>query len=221
MLNTLTRNLGLDDSILQSTPATFYAEAHPNSLIAKSIEIQTTVRLMKSSTFSYLDCSSDQQSMIAAVIQPLLNYTDHTVQYMMSMNIAVTPRFTTWFGRYSLFNVITVRKRYANINAALSTQSIFFNCGCTASNDTYAYVYPKIPYIIFLCTQFWAADITGTNSKVGTIIHETSHFTIVAGTTDQMYGQEGCLQLATSDPVGATNNADNFEYFAENDPMLT
>ena len=47
-----------------------------------------------------------------------------------------------------------------------------------------------------------------------------SHFNVVAGTDDVVYGQTACRSLAQSDPAGARNNADSHEYFAENTPAL-
>ncbi|HEV8631557.1 MAG TPA: M35 family metallo-endopeptidase, partial [Thermoanaerobaculia bacterium] len=50
--------------------------------------------------------------------------------------------------------------------------------------------------------------------------HETSHFTVVAGTDDWAYGQSACKSLALSNPTNAVDNADSHEYFAENTPAL-
>ena len=60
--------------------------------------------------------------------------------------------------------------------------------------------------------------MTGTDSKAGTLIHEMSHFTVVAGTDDWAYGQTAAKSLAFSDPAKALDNADSHEYFAENTP---
>jgi hypothetical protein len=50
----------------------------------------------------------------------------------------------------------------------------------------YAYVYPNRPYEIFLCNAFWSAPATGTDSKMGTIVHEMSHFIATADTDDNV-----------------------------------
>jgi len=60
--------------------------------------------------------------------------------------------------------------------------------------------------------------LTGTDSKAGTLIHEMSHFNVVAGTDDVVYGQSGAMSLASSDPNPAVTVADSHEYFAENSP---
>jgi len=92
-----------------------------------------------------------------------------------------------------------------------------FYCNCHQKN-TYAYVYPDRPYEVHLCGAFWQAPATGTDSKAGTLVHETSHFNNVAGTDDWAYGQSACQSLATSNPDHAIANADSHEYFAENTP---
>lgn len=127
-------------------------------------------------------------------------------------------RYTTWFGRYNASRYDQVTKNFEKILDALTNQPITLNCGC--DEDYFAYVYPNKPYEIYLCNLFWSAPLTGTDSKAGTIIHELSHFTVVAGTDDHVYGQTGCKSLADTDPAKAVENADSHEYFAENNPPL-
>jgi peptidyl-Lys metalloendopeptidase len=55
----------------------------------------------------------------------------------------------------------------------------------------------------------------------GTLVHEISHFHIVADNADNAYGQPPCQQLAITYPLNAVNNADSYQYFSENNPMLT
>ncbi|KAG8684904.1 hypothetical protein FRC09_015075, partial [Ceratobasidium sp. 395] len=74
---------------------------------------------------------------------------------------------------------------------------------------------------IFLCGVFFQAPETGTDSKAGTIVHESSHFTVNGGVSDHVYGQDGAKALAKSDPNQAVDNADSHEYFAENNPALS
>ena len=70
-----------------------------------------------------------------------------------------------------------------------------------------------------MCNAYWNAPLTGTDSKAGTLIHEMSHFTIVADTDDYVYGQTAARNLANTNPTNAVDNADNHEYFAENTPF--
>jgi peptidyl-Lys metalloendopeptidase len=71
-----------------------------------------------------------------------------------------------------------------------------------------------------VCKAFWSAPMTGTDSKGGTLVHEMSHFNVVAGTDDWVYGQSGAASLAVSNPSQAIDNADSHEYFGENTPAL-
>ena len=63
-----------------------------------------------------------------------------------------------------------------------------------------------------------SAPTTGTDSKAGTLVHEMSHFNVVASTDDWAYGQSAAKSLAISNPTKALDNADTHEYFAENNP---
>lgn len=129
------------------------------------------------------------------------------------------PRYRTWFGTYSQTNYDTVSTNFNQISQALSEETMSFHCDC--NDASYAYVYPDQPYIIHLCTEFWTAQATGTDSQSGTLVHETSHFIVVADTNDHAYSQSNCKDLAVSNPALAIDNADSHEYFAENNPFVT
>ena len=79
------------------------------------------------------------------------------------------------------------KTHFTSIKSAFDTKAVIVDCGCTDS--AYAYVYPNSPYRIYVCNAFWSAPNTGTDSKAGTLIHEMSHFNVVAGTDDCAYGQ--------------------------------
>ena len=110
------------------------------------------------------------------------------------------------------------RTHFERSRDAFQTQALTLDCSCK-KKGTYAYVYPNQPYKIYVCGAFWSAPMTGTDSKGGTLVHEMSHFNVVAGTDDVVYGQSGAKNLAITDPAGALNNADSHEYFAENNPF--
>jgi peptidyl-Lys metalloendopeptidase len=111
-----------------------------------------------------------------------------------------------------------VTDNFIQIDNAFDTAPITVDC--KRKKNYYAYVYPTMPYKIFVCRAFWNAPMTGTDSKAGTLVHEMSHFDVVAATDDVVYGQSGCRQLADSNPDDAIRNADSHEYFAENMPVL-
>ena len=128
----------------------------------------------------------------------------------------VSARYSTWFGAVNATRYTTGKNHFDAIQAAFATKPITVDCGC--KKTYYAYVYPTQPYKIYVCKAFWSAPVTGTDSRAGTLIHEMSHFNVVAGTDDHVYGQSGAKSLAISNPDNALDNADNHEYFSENTP---
>lgn len=125
-------------------------------------------------------------------------------------------RYLTWFGGLDAARGARVSSNVAAIKDAFENKPVKIDCGC--NEDYFAYVYPAKPYTVWVCKAFWAAKVTGTDSRGGTLLHEMSHFDVVAGTDDHVYGQQGAGELARSAPQRAINNADSYEYFGENSP---
>jgi peptidyl-Lys metalloendopeptidase len=165
---------------------------------------------------TYKSCSSTQINGAGSAVAAARSYSENAKGYLASGTTG--PRYTTWFGAYTSSRYSTARQNFANIDAAMdqSGGQITINCGC--NQNYFAYVYPTRPYEIFVCKAFWNARNTGTDSRAGTLIHEMSHFNVVAGTDDHAYGQSAAKSLALTDPARALDNADNHEYFAENTP---
>lgn len=165
---------------------------------------------------SYVGCDSTQINTAGSAVNSARTYSENAKGYLATGTVG--PRYTTWFGAYTSTRYSTARTHFVDIDAAMdqSGGQVKINCGCNQSY--YAYVYPTRPYEIFVCRAFWSAPLTGTDSKAGTLIHEMSHFNVVAATDDVVYGQSGAKSLAISDPDAALNNADSHEYFAENTP---
>jgi len=165
---------------------------------------------------SFTGCSSTRQTQIRAAWTAAKSYASNAASYLNGISSG-TARYTTWFGAYSTSNRNTARSHFTKINNALNTAALTVDCTCTDAG-TYAYVYPTSPYRIYVCGAFWSASTTGTDSQAGTLVHEMSHFNVVASTNDHAYGQGNAKSLARSNPSRALNNADNHEYFAENTP---
>lgn len=165
---------------------------------------------------SYVGCSSTQINGAGNAVVAARNYAENAKGYLNAGTVGA--RYTSWFGAYTSSRYGTAKQHFVSIDTAMdqSGGQIKINCGCNQSY--YAYVYPTRPYEIFVCRAFWSASNTGTDSKAGTLIHEMSHFNVVAGTDDWAYGQTAARSLASSDPTKALDNADNHEYFAENTP---
>lgn len=167
----------------------------------------------------YVSCSPSQKLLINSAFSTAVTYAKAAQTYLTSNTPSNRPRYVTWFGAYtsSLWN--TAKTNFQKIATSLQSDSYVIDCSCTSSG-TYAYVYRNSPYKIYVCGAFWSASTYGTDSKAGTIIHEASHFTVVANTDDNAYGQTACKNLANTSPTKAVQNADSHEYFAENTPNL-
>jgi peptidyl-Lys metalloendopeptidase len=166
---------------------------------------------------SFNACTVDQRTLLVQARTQTTNYANDAKTYLDSHNSG-TPRYLEWFGTYTSSRYNTVKSNFADIADAMTNAGIAFDCKC--KQKYYAYVYPNQPYNIYLCQAFWSAPLSGTDSKAGTLIHEMSHFNVVAGTDDVVYGQAGARNLADTDPDAAITNADSHEYFAENTPPL-
>ncbi|NMO22485.1 peptidase M35 [Pyxidicoccus fallax] len=167
---------------------------------------------------STANCTSTRASTVSSAFSAAQTMANGSVSYLTNTTPGNTSRYRTWFGTYSSTNWNTAKSHFTAIKSAFDTRSTIVDCNCTSS--AYAYVYKNQPYRIYVCNAFWNAPMTGTDSKGGTLVHEMSHFTVVADTDDHAYGQSAAKSLATSSPTRALDNADNHEYFAENTPAL-
>ncbi|KAF8583581.1 peptidyl-Lys metalloendopeptidase [Ramaria rubella] len=169
---------------------------------------------------SFSACGSDQEADINNAIPNAVTYVDDSLSFLND-NPSSTPRFTTWFGSFTDENYNIILDHFTSLSGTGSFTSWSYDCACeNADDDTFAYVFPDNYGEVFLCPQFFAAPLIGTNSKAGTLVHESTHFTATAGTKDFAYGQQDCESLAQSLPDKAIQNADSHEYFAENNPEL-
>ncbi|WP_394828437.1 M35 family metallo-endopeptidase [Pendulispora albinea] len=189
------------------------------SPLARRMTLQKSVQSSAlAGTPSFAGCSSSQQTDVTNAFSSAGTYANQAVTYLNGTPSATT-RYTTWFGAYSSSNWDVVKGHFANIQSAFDSKPFTFDCS-TCTSNSFAYVYKDEPYTVYLCGSFWGAPRTGTDSKAGTIVHETSHFAVVADTDDNAYGQGDCKSLAKSSPSQARANADSHEYFAENNPAL-
>ena len=165
----------------------------------------------------YAHCSNAQQDTIAGALAAGSAMASDGLAYMSSGK-EPAQRYVNWFGVLDAGRQGTVTKHFTAIKEAFETKPVTVDCDC--DEDYFAYVYPAQPYKIWVCNAFWTAPLTGTDSKGGTLLHEMSHFDIVAGTDDHVYGQQGAAEMARTAPQRAVNNADSHEYFGENSPPL-
>jgi peptidyl-Lys metalloendopeptidase len=166
---------------------------------------------------SYANCSNAQQDTIAGALAAGGAMAANGLGYLTSGK-EQGQRYVNWFGALDAARQATVNRNFTAIRDAFETKPIKVDCAC--DEDYFAYVYPAQPYTIYVCNAFWSAPLTGTDSKGGTLLHEMSHFDVVAGTDDHVYGQQGAAEMARTAPERAINNADSHEYFGENSPPL-
>lgn len=166
---------------------------------------------------TYAQCSNAQQDTISHAMAAGSAMAASGLAYLTSGK-EQAQRYTNWFGALDAARQATVNKHFTAIKDAFETKPLKVDCGC--DEDYFAYVYPMQPYTIWVCKAFWSAPMTGTDSMGGTLLHELSHFEIVAGTDDHVYGQQGAAEMARTAPERAVNNADSHEYFGENSPAL-
>lgn len=181
----------------------------------RGADIDGVMKRTKAGSVSFVGCSNSQASSISSGHAASKTMTSGSLSYLNSG--ATGSRYTTWFGSYSSSRYNTVKSNFNKISDALNNQPLEFYCDCSSS--AFAYVYPNQPYKVHLCNAFWSAPTSGTDSKGGTIVHEVSHFDIVANTDDLAYGHTACKKLSKQ-PTRAIRNADSHEYFAENTPAL-
>lgn len=161
---------------------------------------------------AYNGCSNTQISTLNTAKSNALSISSKAVNHLAA-NPNGSTLYTYWFGTYTSSRFNTVDSHFDAIADAFANKTVTFDCTCR--QRYYAYVYPTQPYKIYLCKVFWSAPNLGRDSKAGTLVHEMSHFNVVAGTDDYVYGATAAHNLAMTDPAKAVDNADNHEYFAE------
>ncbi|KEZ99416.1 protease, partial [Xanthomonas vasicola pv. vasculorum NCPPB 895] len=202
-----------EPAVATSTPLTVWLDGARRG-VQRQLSVGPTAVV---NGINYLNCSTTRTSQAGSAVTAARNYSQNARTYLNAGSTGA--RYTTWFGAYNASRYSRVSSNFVNIDNALDQNNgqLTINCSCEAdAADAYAYVYPNQPYEIHVCNAFWSASTTGTDSKAGTLVHETSHFTVVAGTQDRVYGQSGARSLAISNPAQAITNADSHEYFAEN-----
>jgi peptidyl-Lys metalloendopeptidase len=206
---------------IKSAPVTLWIDGSlPRGSVAQLAQQPQSIDEMRAAlaggSLSFNKCTATQQSSVTTAVSAGLSMVTNGDAYMAKG--AIGARYNKWFGATDTARVSTIKSHYVALKDAFANKPITVDCGC--NKTYYAYVYPTKPYVIYVCKAFWSAPMTGTDSKGGTLVHEMSHFNVVASTDDWVYGQSGAASLAISDPAKAIDNADSHEYFGENTPAL-
>jgi peptidyl-Lys metalloendopeptidase len=209
-----------------SPVATFRLVEERKTRLAKGIALDWRPVAAKKGAMgiSFRNCTPEQEKEIAEAHTEAVRLAKEARSILTRTKVKERPgadRFETWFGTYDKKRYATISSHFLKIRDALSKKNVVFNSDCDPRyRDAYAYVSPSNPYEIYLCNAFWKAPVLGTDCRAGVMIHEISHFYVVAETDDHVYGQNESQDLAKTDPDNAIDNADSHEYFAENDPQV-
>jgi peptidyl-Lys metalloendopeptidase len=175
-------------------------------------------------SLSFDQCSPDQ-------INALTDAHDRATQlaaygsfelFLGALSGKPNPPYLTWFGAYDKTRYDQVSNNFNVIYGVLAhEQSLRIICAdrnednCYPLSNVAAFVYPAFAYDVYVCPLYWTLPPAGTDSQADTLVHEVSHFDVVAKTSDFAYGTGSCLWLATNDPVKAIANADSYAYFSD------
>ncbi len=207
LISSNTAVFNLEDTGLQ--PIVTIAETlRRNSSSTPQMTLRATVGAAKAPYFAGAWSSSDKSSSTTAY------NAAYSILSTCYTSVSSNPNlYTKWFGyRYSGY-VDTVKGVFLSIKKAMESTSYILNyLGPKCKGNIVAYTYHGST-TLYLCAGYFSAPTTGSDSKMGTIVHEMSH--AVAYTEDYKYGPSDCQALAKNYPDMAINNADNYEYFAE------
>jgi len=165
------------------------------------------------------NCNSTRTTDIRTADTHAGTLTTRVINYLGSA--CPSGKYVEWMGQCESSRYSTVSGNFNRIRSRHNSGYRVDCAGSSCSANTYAYVFPSdTTYTVYVCGAFWNAPINTCNwdSKPGTLIHELSHFTNVAGTSDFAYGTAACRNLASNNPSQAIRNADNHEYLSESCP---
>jgi peptidyl-Lys metalloendopeptidase len=129
--------------------------------------------------------------------------------------------YTRWFGACDSNRYSTVKNCLSRVRSGLQASYPVDCAGSSCTANTYAYVFPTdTTHTVYVCGYFWRVPSGNCvmDSQPGTLIHEMSHFNNVCSTRDVTYGQQNCLNLASSNPNSAVQNADNYCFYTDSCP---
>lgn len=173
---------------------------------------------------STVNCTKTEQGQFIAA-------RERATRLALTATTAISPNpvFTRWFGQYNAKSAEHVRRNLKSIARSLRTEPVTAQCRNVGEDlcdgDTYAFVDKDHPYKINLCPNFFGMDtmkqltaesaVDGNGTRAGTLVHEVSHFAVVADTYDVCYSRSDCTEMALSEPSEALINADSYQYFVE------
>lgn len=169
---------------------------------------------------SYADeplCVGDQLNTAKTVMKKARGALDKAIAAIDSKDDATSRKLIEWFGARSPADGGKVRQ--VLVASRVFADGAVYLCAVKSEvrlGEYYAYVRPDKAFVITLGNFFFSASDSGFSSKLGTLIHEMTHFTVVGATKDpKIYGVDEAKTLARTNPDEALKNAENIEYFVE------
>ena len=165
-------------------------------------------------TITYRGCTSSEKTALTQAVSDAAQYSAKSEAWLAS-NPSGGGTYSTWFGSYNSSRFNHVTSVYSRITSELTTKTLLLDC--TSDEDYYAYVYPNDPYTIYLCAVYWRAPAKGDRTRRpehSSTSRATSPSTAAPTTTST--ARAGRSNSPAPNPAYAVTNADNFEYFAEN-----
>lgn len=173
---------------------------------------------------TYAHCTKTEAATIARAVSDAKR-----IALTAAAAVGDTPEFETWFGKHDAEIAETVRRNLKAVVSAIRTGAVSTTCenvsrhGC--EQGIYAYVYDDEPYLVHICPPFFELPNmarlqpgqrnSNFGTRAGTIVHEISHFAVVADTDDNCYARDVCAEMAQDDPWRAVRNADSYQYYVE------
>ncbi len=164
---------------------------------------------------AYNQCSSSEQSTVKTAHDTGYDGLLKSYSQLNGDPSSGNELYGTWFGAFDASRFNTVKTNYSDMGSAATDDTFTYYCkpDLCSSPNTIAYTY-KGSRKIFLCNAFWRLPPdSGFDTQAGTVVHEMSH--AVSYTDDFVYGTANAKALARSKPNEAIRNADNYEYFTE------
>eukprot|EP00010_Vexillifera_abyssalis_P004061 CAMPEP_0201553130 /NCGR_PEP_ID=MMETSP0173_2-20130828/19459_1 /ASSEMBLY_ACC=CAM_ASM_000268 /TAXON_ID=218659 /ORGANISM="Vexillifera sp., Strain DIVA3 564/2" /LENGTH=302 /DNA_ID=CAMNT_0047963747 /DNA_START=303 /DNA_END=1211 /DNA_ORIENTATION=- len=165
-------------------------------------------------------CLSLDQTKVMSALSAVKS-SIHIITSNLGSPSKLSSGFSTWFGEYTS-QTPSLFEAWQSLSTFFTSSSVEFYVSCggvQCSPNTFAYVYGAYQYnVIYMC-DFGLSRPTGwtaRDSMPGIFIHEASHLSMATSgltTKDYDYGWTSVKALPASQ---AQRNADNYEYFAEN-----
>lgn len=178
----------------------------------------------------FTSCSAAQQSSINAATVSGETIANESLQSLNATPVEsrpTSPRYTTWFGRYSESNYSTVTAVFNRMSSVLTNETIAYRCEpefCDTNSNIIAFVQPFRSNLVNICGLFFNEQRLDDEDRAGTVVHELSHLRSIGATNDLSYGPSGTAAVARASANDALNNAESYTLFAKNNqpslPMI-